>query len=696
MKDTTESKWYKTALYRQVLDMHITDEDPRFLSELNAKEYVDMLTLANVNSAVVFAVSHVGNSYYPTKIGHMHQGLKGKDFLGEVIDLCHKKGIKVVVYYSLIYNTWAYRNFPDWRMIDVDGKGMGDNSRYGVCCINSPYREHVVAQIEEICRNYEFEGIRFDMTFWPGVCYCPHCKKRFAEETGEEIPEIINWEEPKWVTFQRRREVWLNEFASLCTSTVKKLKPNVSVEHQSSTFSASWRSGVTTELSRQSDFLQGDFYGGILQASFACKLFSNLTRNKPFGFETSVAVDVGKHTTLKPKDLLKLRNYYALSHGGAFVFIDAIDPVGSLNKKTYSIMGDIFKETYSYNKYFLDCINTNPIADIAIYLSTESKFDFAEKGKKPNEPTIGIHTPHIESCLNSAEALIESHIPWTVITKENLDKLSEYQVVILPNVLMMDKEEISAFRNYVLNGGNLYASKYTSLITKDGIKQKDFLMADLFGVSYEGETKETSTYIAPTDGLEGVLTDYSEKYPLELQSTQLKVKPSSTVRILGKLTLPYTDPKDPGHFASIHSNPPGIITSYPSIVLNKVGKGKVIYVATDLERSEYHRHVFINLLKLLTGNSFSFKIDNSLPVELILFHLRNKKQYILNLLTFQDRPPYLPIYNIKIKVRIGGKTVKQLLILPREEKMNFQVSEEYIEFLVPKLDIFAMFRLDYE
>jgi len=33
-----------------------------------------------------------------------------------LIELCHKEGMNVVIYYSLIYNNWAYDNHPEWRM----------------------------------------------------------------------------------------------------------------------------------------------------------------------------------------------------------------------------------------------------------------------------------------------------------------------------------------------------------------------------------------------------------------------------------------------------------------------------------------------------------------------------------------------------------------------------------------------------
>ncbi|MGB9683288.1 MAG: alpha-L-fucosidase, partial [bacterium] len=165
--------WFSRDYRRNLVDMHIEDWDERFLSQFDSKRYVELLKIAKVTTAMIYANSHVGYCYWPTKTGYMHRGIKGKDILGEMIDLCHKEGINVVIYYSLIFNNWAYEKEPSWRIVLADGKASRVwTGRYGVCCPNSGYREFVLSQIEELCRNYNFEGIFFDMTFWPAVCYC--------------------------------------------------------------------------------------------------------------------------------------------------------------------------------------------------------------------------------------------------------------------------------------------------------------------------------------------------------------------------------------------------------------------------------------------------------------------------------------------------------------------------------------------
>src|SRR5262249_22200023 len=153
-----------------------------------------------------------------------------------------------------------------------------------------PYREYVRSFVRELCETFRFEGIRFDMTFWPALCYCAHCKRRFAAEVGGEIPTTVDWLDEHWVAFQRRREGWLVEVRALRTENAPKHRPGVTVEHQSSTFPLDWSFGVTAPLAQETDFLQGDFYGDALQGSFVRKLLQELSPNRPIGFETSAAV----------------------------------------------------------------------------------------------------------------------------------------------------------------------------------------------------------------------------------------------------------------------------------------------------------------------------------------------------------------------------------------------------------------------
>jgi len=59
----SDNKWYEKSYRRNLVDMHIDDWDESFLSRLDPKTYVELLKKAQVQSAMVYANSHVGYCY---------------------------------------------------------------------------------------------------------------------------------------------------------------------------------------------------------------------------------------------------------------------------------------------------------------------------------------------------------------------------------------------------------------------------------------------------------------------------------------------------------------------------------------------------------------------------------------------------------------------------------------------------------
>jgi hypothetical protein len=693
MKFMKKGIWIERSYRRNLVDMHIEDWDERFLSQFEPKNYVEMLKLANVKSAMVYANSHVGYCYWPTKSGVMHKGIKGRDVLGEICELCHKAGIDVILYYTLVFNNWAYERDPQWRVLNIFGnpsRGVQSRAgRYGVCCPNSSgYRKFVLDQINELCQNYDFEGIFFDMTFWPDVCYCPNCRSRYSQEVGGDLPTVVNWDDPSWIRFQKKREEWLAEFAAMATGAIKKFKPEVTVEHQYSVVASSWKFCATLLLAEQCDYLGGDLYGDVLQQSFACKLFYNLTRNLPFEYMTSFCYpSLFDHTTTKTKELIESRAFMTLAHNGAFLIIDAIDPIGTLEERKYRMMGDIYRETSKYEKY----LGGELCQDVAIYFSFDSKMDFAENGKKVAELLSFMNPPHLDAALGAAEALRTNHIPFGIISKKNLKELSRHQVVILPNVLKLSDEEVDAIKEYVANGGSVYASKFT-------LRSK---LSEMLGVSSFEETPEKFTYIAPTPEGDVLLPETTREHPLSIFDSQIMVSDAPRDGVMATITLPYTSSSDTSKFVSIHSNPPGIPTDYPAIIYREIGEGRIIWSSASIEanavKSLKHRAVFVNIIKYLARKPFSFEAAAPECVEIVQFHKPDEKRYLINLVNFQSEigTPNIPIQGIVLKVKIDRKP-SRVLSLPEEKSIPFKREGEHVTIDLPVLQTFRMLALDYK
>ncbi len=677
-------RWYEHAWRRAVIDMHIPDWDEQFLSQFDADEYVQRLVTSRAQSIVCYAQSHVGLFNYPTKIGQQHRGLKGRDIVAEMIERCHRHNIAVVLYVSLIFDRWASDQHADWRITNATGQPINPTSRHGLVCPNSPYREYVRAWVREMCERFAFEGLRFDMTFWPGVCYCGYCRKRWADEVGGEMPTTVNWLDERWVTLARKREEWLGDFAAICTRTVKQLKPNTSVEHQASTYPRSWGHGASWPLLAQNDFLQGDFYGDALQGSFVRKMLEDLTVRRPFGYETSFSVELRDHTGKKSEPLLEAKASAGIADAAAFIFIDAIDPVGTVNPHAHERMGRIFDRLKPYYAH----VGGERVADVAVYYSLDSKFDMKQNGKPVMQADTAADT-HTASSMLAARWLMADHLPFGVITKKSLAaKLARTRVLVLSNVHFMDPEEAAAIRDWVRAGGALYASGGTSLVNQRGQLQADFLLADVFGASIgKPDWTEHEHYIAPAAAGRDAFPGWDTKYPAYVRGPGMDVRARSGATVLATKTLP-KPMSDPREFSSIHSNPPWIPTEQPEVILNQFGKGRVIYCASLLETVEGLAPTFINLIRLL-HKDYSFEVTTHSAVEATLFHQPDRSRYVLSLVNFQKDMPNLPVDGIAVTLRLPSR-VKSVKLLPDGKALKTREHRGTVSFNAPRLDTLLM------
>ena len=696
-------KWYQRSYRRNLVDMHIEEWDPSFLSRFDAQAYLAMLRKAHVQSAMLYANSHAGYCYWPTPYGKMHGGIQGRDILGELVGLCRQEGLDVVLYFTLIYDNWAYEQHPSWRILDYEGKASRERrertlttGRYGVCCPNCPeYREYVQAQIADLAGRYDFQGMFLDMTFWPAVCYCPFCRERYSREIGGEMPATIDWNDERWLELQQKREDWISEFAHFATRALKKVKPEATVDHQFSTSLHYWVRGSTEGIAMASDYCGGDFYGGFLQQSFICKLFYNLTRNRPFEYHTSRCYpSLLDHTTMKTREALEMHACTALAHDGAFLFIDALDPVGTLNPRVYETLGEVFGKTRQFDPF----LGGELFQDVAVYFSLTSKMDAADNGKSVLggaqeaasleailNPAQGL--PHLDAAFGAARNLKAAHIPFGVISRRNLPALRSFRAVILPDVQLLEAEERQALEGYVRDGGSLYVSGSRACR----------LLPNLIGVGVSGETTELLTYIAPTPRGADLFPGVQREYPLTIFGRLPLARAGSTEEVMATVTLPYTNPFDTTRFASIHSDPPGRPTEYAAAVSRALGGGRVIWVGYPIEKARQppHRRCFVHLVRTLAPGGFSFELDAPPAVEATAFHQQAQKRFVVHLLNLQEELPPVPATGIKVRLRTYGKTMRRAVTLPGQKRLPLRRRGEFVEFEAPALEIYRMIAVEY-
>ena len=680
--------WIEGNYRRNLMDMHIDDWNPEFLSRLDVDEYIKALKDAGIQAAMVKGRPHTGLAYYPTKVGRMHKGLKGFDFLGEMVQKCHENGIAVVAYFTQIFDNWAYDNHPEWRIITAEGKGMRElhekanmkTGRYGIVCPNNEgYREYVKACLTEMNALYDFDGMFLDMTFFPEVCYCPSCRKRYMDETGKELPRVIDWQDPDWMEYAYKRDEWMADYARFATDCVKKIKPDVTIEHQFSSIAASWITANSELLLDAIDCASGDYYGGFLQQTFINKYYKNISPNLPFVYHTSRCdPELKYHTTTKTEEEMLLHVITALVHNGAFLLVDAINPDGSIVPDVYhGMMKRVYENTSRFEKY----INGDLYHDAAVWFATHAKYDPNETGievtQKSFQPAF-----YLEAPVAASSVLREYNVPFEVIGTKNI-RQEKAKVLILSHVANIREEEMDEIEAYLAGGGNLFISGPI------GNKR----LQKLLGIRITGQTEHDFTYMSPTKEGEELFEGFSHLVPLTTDGHQMEaeIADDTNLTVLATKTLPYTM-TGRCEFAAIHSNPPGIYTEAPCAVLKQVGESRIIWTAAPIEMSRPYmsRKVFFRMIDFLRGEA-AFTSNAPKFVE-VLGWQKDGKDYFAAI-NQQEESPVAPMYDITIEVK--GKAGKKAYLLPEHTELKTEtIGEDTLKIYLPKLEIFHILCLE--
>jgi hypothetical protein len=284
-----------------------------------------------------------------------------------------------------------------------------------------------------------------------------------------------------------------------------------------------------------------------------------------------------------------------------------------------------------------------------------------------------------------------------VVTRKDLGRLSDWQLIALPQVVMLDEEEIEALRKYVEAGGSLYASKNSSLIRPDGVRQKDFGLGELFGVTWAGETESILTYLDPTLAAGDLFGEFGGQYPMTLYDRQLIVKTREGAEVLATIVLPYTDPRGT-KYASILTDPPGIKTGHPAVVLNRCGKGRVLYAAGVLESMAHdsQREVLVRLLRSLCTKPLWFESEGPRCVEITLFEQPEARRSVLHLLSIQEQMPNVPVHGMTIHLSLRGRRPGKLSMPSAGKALDYELDGDAVHFTVPELVDYRMLILDWK
>lgn len=653
--------------FRQIhLDFHTSEKIPDIGAKFSKEQFQKMLKKGHVNSITVFSKCHHGWAYHPSKANEQHPNLKF-DLLGAQIDAAHEIGVKTPVYISAGLDEKMARRHPEWliRNKDETTTWVPDFTQPGYHrhCFNSPYLDYLLAQIKEVCENYDADGIFLDIV---GVypCYCQNCINTLIAEGKDPYDEKNIWE--------LGERVYMN-YLKRVRETIDSVKPGLPVFHNGGHIRAGRR-----DLARMNTHLELESLptGGWGYDHFPLSAAYVRTLGMEFlGMTGKFHQSWGEFGGYKHPNALKYEAALSGANGAKCSIGDQLHPSGEMDEATYTLIGEGYKYLEDREKWLDGAKN---ISDIAVF-SNEAIDNYFHSSKSA---LVG------NADAGCARILLEGKYLFDYVDSE--EDISKYKLLILPDNIKLDQklaEKIKAFMN---NGGKVLASGKSGL----NFDETEFMLD--FGCEYKGKSEYVPSYLRNKFDIKSLVNG---AYVIYSESEHIEAAAGEELSIIEK---PYFN-RDVMHFCSHRHTP----TSGEKYSTAAVKNGNAIYIAYNIF-SEYAdvgsifvKESVIHLIEMLIGDEKTIKTN--LPAQGIVTLTEQNGSKLVHLLyaspvkrgkDVEIIEDLIPIYNTTVKVKCATAP-KKVTLVPEMTEIPFEYNGESVEFSVEKFECWQIVELGF-
>ena len=166
---------------------------------LDPKHLIDQLAEFRVN-VLHFSMGGIVAHYHPRVPFHYASAYlpAGKDLMGEIVQMAHARGIRVVGRFDLSKTQKpVFDAHPEWFFRKANGEPVIYNGLYSTCINGGYYRDQAMKILAEALERYDVDGLFFNMFGnqsrdysgnFVGHCHCDSCKRMYRELYAKELP----------------------------------------------------------------------------------------------------------------------------------------------------------------------------------------------------------------------------------------------------------------------------------------------------------------------------------------------------------------------------------------------------------------------------------------------------------------------------------------------------------------------------
>lgn len=600
----------------------------------------------------------------------MHPGLDF-DLLGAEIEAAHEIGVKTPVYLSAGLDEKTARRHPEWLIRNADESLAWTpdfaHPGYHRFCFNTPYLDYLLAQIAEVCENYDADGIFLDIVAVI-PCYCQTCV-RTMRERGLDPYDPEN-------AYRLAVETYLN-YARRVRETVDKICPGLPVFQNAGHLEIGNRdfAHANTHLELESLPTGGWGYDHFpLSAAYARTLGMEY-----LGMTGKFHRSWGEFGGFKHPNALRYEAALSLANGAKCSIGDQMHPLGFMEEATYKLIGAAYAEVEEKEPW---CDHVEAVADVAV-LAQEAVFHHMH----PSECPPGRNS--WKGSTGASRILLEGKYLFDVVdTEGDFDK---YKVIIMTDDSLIDDEIAEKLAAFVRGGGKILASGESALYA-DG---RGFAF-DL-GAEYVGKAKFTPSYLRPKFEMNGL---WNAAYAI--------YEPSSEIRATGEVIGVREDPyfaRTVEHFSSHAQTPNDSSKTYPAITLGRDGAYIAYNIFTEYAKmgSLIARETVTHVLDLLLGEDRT--LTTNLPAQGVVTLMRQEAEhrYVNHLLyaapvkrgeRTEIIEDLVPIYNTEVSLKLYVKP-KRVYLAPQMRDIEYDYDDGVLTYTVDRFECHQMVVVDY-
>ena len=546
-----------------ICDHHSPDPPAMTYDKLNPEERVRFYKEAHLDHVHLMSKGHWGDAYYPTKVGHMQEGLK-VDLLKAVSEPLREAGLAFHAYYSVGFDGWAAGQHPDWAILDEKNEPLRVHrtecggsmwAQWHWVCLNSPYRHYVFEQLREIVKGYNPDGFKLDIPGQP-LCYCKFCTTLYLKMYGHEIPRgdarDLYWREIQDFRYQTTQISFVKEVIHLVRSLGSKAAITWNGAHLR----------FPNELMELFDYTFAEPWAGNYLSSMFARGTGKLPQIAP-GNVSSV------YDPFPPSVFIAETAMIAAQNCRIYMYSETTHQDGTLNHLWFREMGAAYQEIEKIQPHLRD---RDPVAGVAILYSERTQF-YDHAGDR-----------HQLAMRGAMEAAVQSQYPSDILPDWKLtpENLGRYKLVVLPEASCLSDAHAKTLSDFVEQGGILIATGLTGMKDSNGNWRGNFALADLMGCDF---VRIDDNYLGNYWGsyIDRQGSFVWEKLP---DTTLVTTAPFIVVKtrdaaVMATHILPAIE-WGKNHWVNWDPPPPGKVSNYPAIIEINRGRGKVLYASFDL------------------------------------------------------------------------------------------------------------------